>query len=249
LGKIRAIIWLHTLRTRRYFLSMASGSLTDTLWIITLLLGFTLTGKTHLLPENFLGLVAWTIASNATWMIGGWVDYLSVLRLIEEHEARGTHLLLVLAGRVIPLLTTSAITSLLTLLFLKIIGLEIPALYPTYTIASLCILLIQSVEYGLLLANLALKTGVPGYMLDIASLAFLGLAIMPVEENRLRLLAPVPLLGPMLAAKASSKQPVNSDVLASLLLSTLLVTFVLLAASKKVMSDARRRGIKTIGEV
>jgi hypothetical protein len=70
-----------------------------------------------------------------------------------------------------------------------------------------------SAVYGLLLAALALKTGIPGYMFDIASLAFLGLALMPINEERLSQIIFAPLLGPLLATKLTGKQPIDPHLL------------------------------------
>uniref|UniRef100_UPI00258AB9DC hypothetical protein n=1 Tax=Thermofilum sp. TaxID=1961369 RepID=UPI00258AB9DC len=234
---------------RRYLLSMISSSLTDTLWIVTLLLGFVLSGKTQLLAENLLGLTAWTIISNSAWMISGWVDYLGVLGLIEEHEARGTSVFLVLTGRIISLLLSSGITSTITLIIFRVAGAEIAIHYPIHVLLTLILLVVQSAVYGLLLGALALKTGIPGYMFDIASLAFLGLALMPINEERLSQIIFVPLLGPQLATKLAGQQPLDSHLLFLLFLTTLLQVPILLVVIKKVSRDIQKTGIKIIGEL
>jgi ABC-2 type transport system permease protein len=249
MGRTRAVIWLHAIRTRRYLLSMISSSLTDTLWIVTLLLGFVLSGKTQLLAENLLGLIAWTIISNSAWMISGWVDYLGVLGLIEEHEARGTSFFLVLTGRIIPLLLSSGITSTITLIIFRVAGAEIAIHYPIHVLLTLILLVVQSAVYGLLLGALALKTGIPGYMFDIASLAFLGLALMPINEELLSQIIFTPLLGPLLATKLAEKQPLDLHLLFLLFLSTLLQIPILLVVIKKVSRDMQITGIKIIGEL
>jgi len=249
MGRTRAVIWLHAIRARRYLLSMISSSLTDTLWMVTLLLGFVLSGKTQLLAENLLGLIAWTIISNSAWMISGWVDYLGVLGLIEEHEARGTSVFLILTGRIIPLLLSSGITSTITLIIFRVAGAEIALHSPIHVLLTLTLLVVQSAVYGLLLGALALKTGIPGYMFDIASLAFLGLALMPINEERLSKTIFVPLLGPLLATKLAGQPPLDSHLLFLLFLTTLLQLPMLLVIIKKVSRDMQKSGIKIIGEL
>jgi hypothetical protein len=86
-------------------------------------------------------------------------------------------------------------------------------------------------------------------MFDIASLAFLGLALMPINEERLSQIIFVPLLGPLLATKLAGQQSLDSHLLFLLFLTTLLQIPILLVVIKKVSRNIQISGIKIIGEL
>ncbi|ABL78536.1 hypothetical protein [Thermofilum pendens] len=247
MGRRKAVLWLHLMRSKRYALSLVSGSLTDALWMIILLAGFILAGKAPEASSNYWGLVAWTILSNATWMIGGWVDYLVLLGLVEEHEVRGVSVFELVAGRAIPMLASSAISSLAAYAFLSLAGARVSVASIPVLASSLALLYAQSLCYGLLLASLSLRTGTPSYMLDILSLAFLGLAFSPTPASPS--VALIPLLGPMLLAKLSSTGSVQPAAVAYGVPATLFLAVAALLACRSTEEHARRRGVRAVGLV
>jgi len=93
LTRLKAILWLHTLRLWRYKWSFLNMVLSHAAWIFLFILGALL-----FVPGEYLGvavkaafwtIVAWNIISMFSSLIGGWMHFFISLGMVEEHILRG----------------------------------------------------------------------------------------------------------------------------------------------------------------
>ncbi|QOJ79202.1 hypothetical protein IG193_01700 [Infirmifilum lucidum] len=139
--RLKALFWLHALRTRRYFLSTASGALTDALWMSIFLFGAYSSRGLEYAREVYWALVAWAIIANAGWMIGGWIDYLSELGLLEPLEFAGASPVIVSSARGFVLVFPVTLSALAVLAFSYGLGIDVLGVSsPAMILASLAIL-------------------------------------------------------------------------------------------------------------
>ncbi len=245
--RLKALLWLHALRTRRYFLSIASGALTDALWMAIFLFGAYSSRGLEYAREVYWALVAWAIIANAGWMIGGWIDYLSGLGLLEPLEFAGTSPALASSARGFVMAFPVALSALIVLAFSYGLGVDaLSVSSPAVLLASFAILWVQSVAYGAILAATVLVTSIPAALLDIAALTYLGLLLAPLSQENMRILALLPLLGPGYIIRSSVSSHTSWALLAYSTLPTALLVLVALAYSEKTMRAVRRRGFRAV---
>jgi len=245
--KLKALLWLHALRTKRYFLSTASGSLTDALWMSIFLFGAYSSQGPGFARETYWALVAWAVIANAGWMIGGWVDYLTELGLLEPLEFSGVSPVVAASGRSFVIAVPVSISSLLVLALSYSMGIDaLNVKSPGVALASLLLLWAQSTAYGAILAATVLRTSIPAALLDIAALTYLGLLLAPLPPINHHVLALVPLLGPGYIIRLAVAKGAGWTLLASTTLSTLLLAAAALLYTRKTLEHVRRRGFKAV---
>jgi len=240
---VKALLWLHALRTRRYLLSLASGALTDALWMSIFLVGALASRGPGYAREVYWALVAWAVIANASWMIGGWVAHLSELGLLEPLEVAGVSPVAVAAARSFAMALPTAISSLLTMALSYAAGADPLSGIDLAAVAALLALLwAQSTAYGAMLAAAALVTGVPAALLDIATLTYLGLLLVPCAPELLL----APLLGPGYALRLVAAGRWSWSLAALPIPATLATIAAALACSRWAMRRVRERGFKAM---
>lgn len=95
LTRVKAILWLHTLRLWRYKWSFLNLVLAEAAWVFLFVLGALL-----FVPGEYLGfavksafwtIVAWNIISQCSSLIGAWMNFFISIGMVEEHILRGSH--------------------------------------------------------------------------------------------------------------------------------------------------------------
>jgi len=246
---VRAILWLHALRSRRYALTLLSNALTDALWALIPLLGAVLAGNPSLAWEVYWALVAWMLIANSAWLVGGWLEYANFLGVLEYHVHAGVSPVSLALGRTVTLLTSVAISSTLSAAPLLAAGWKPSVADPAALAAALAMLLLQSLAYGTVLAVTALRVSVPSALLDIASLAQLGALLLPITADQLPYLSLIPLLGPAYLAKHSALSSVGPAALAGSALTTALVTALAAAYTRTTEKKILKTGFRSVGFV
>ncbi|MGC8836239.1 MAG: hypothetical protein ACP5PL_04790 [Infirmifilum sp.] len=240
--KIKPLIWLHAIRVRRYLLSILSGSVTDSIWMAVFLIGaYSSQGPTYA-REVFWALAAWSIVANAGWMIGGWIDYLSELGLLEPLDFSGVSPVVAAASRSFVIAIPTGLSSLITLLISFQLGfnpLEISS--PWLLALSLLILWTQATAYGAILASTVLLTSVPSALLDIAALAYLGLLLANYPAGNLQTFAFLPLLGPGYVARQCVSGNPPLGVFLAVTVTTIVLSLFAISYSRSVEKLVKKR--------
>ncbi|MCE4611014.1 MAG: ABC transporter permease [Desulfurococcales archaeon] len=229
---VLAIAWAHMLRTWRMRIQLVNWAVTDALWILLIIyaiLAFTDPSEYgEAVPLAFWSVVAWSLVSSPTWVIGNWVKSYIFLGLMDANEVAGVSHKLFLALRVLP----SVIVS------LTIAAIAAPILYtstgiwpatiedPPLLLASLTAIVVMAVLYSLSLAWIGLRLEVPGPILDIMNLAlFAGggvgvdLSLLPHPFRSIALIIPYSHPAELLRYAATGNPPylgLWGEVLASL---------------------------------
>ncbi|QOJ79201.1 hypothetical protein IG193_01695 [Infirmifilum lucidum] len=89
-------------------------------------------------------------------------------------------------------------------------------------------------------------TSIPAALLDIAALTYLGLLLIPLSQEHVRILALLPLLGPGYVIRSSVSRYANWDLLAYSALPTALLVLIALAYSERTMRAVKRRGFRAV---
>lgn len=249
MSRLRGILWLHLTRIKRYALSLFSNAITDALWALIPLAGTLMLRGESLAAEIFWAVVAWMIIANSAWLIGGWVEYAAFLGVLEYHLHAGVSPLALAAGRAVTLLASVTVSSTIVLITLLLLGLTPSAADPWGLLVSLVFVLLQSISYGLVLSAVSLRIGVPSALLDIASLAQLGLLLLPVSTESIGALSLVPLLGPAYLARYCVHSQAAPFVLGRVAVVTLALLLVAVLASRWSSAVVARRGLRAVGLV
>lgn len=189
--RIRAIIWLHTLRLWRYRFSFLNNILTIILWLTIFVLGALMFIPQDqwetMAPIALWGIIMWQFLSSSTWYIGSWTWFFVSQGFVEEHLLTNTNPATVLVGRAIVGLTVTLSSSLLvTLVFSGLAGPGVLLVDNVlYVVLGLFLLSVMTVSYGLYLAALSFRIGIPGTLLDIANFISFVLGGLAVPLSRL----------------------------------------------------------------
>ena len=190
MSSLKAIIYLHSLRTWRYKYSFINGAINVGLWIAIFILGALLFVPAEELPMTapyiFWGIILWNVLSSSVWSVGGWTQFFLSLGMYEEHKLANTSVLKVISGRSITVLMDIVlITPIMYFLVTQITGGKVIfAVSPLYILMGFLGMFLMSLSYSLSLSALSLRMGVPGTLLDISNffLLVMGGIAVPVES-------------------------------------------------------------------
>lgn len=230
-------------------LSLISNALTDALWALIPILGALAAGRPGDAAEIFWAMVAWMMIANSAWLIGSWVEYAAMLGVLEYHVHASVSPLALATGRVVTLLASVSLSSAIALVPLALAGLSPAAADAWALAASLVLLLAQAVAYGVLLASLSVRICVPSALLDIASLAQLGLLLLPVNTEHIGWLSLIPLLGPAYLARYFARTAGASHLLSQAIAATIAMLLIALLAEKWTSRIIAKRGFRAVSFV
>ncbi|RLE64698.1 MAG: hypothetical protein DRJ38_05000 [Thermoprotei archaeon] len=259
LTRVKAILWLHTLRLWRYRWSFLNLVLAEAAWVFLFVLGALL-----FVPGEYLGLavksafwtiVAWTIISQCSSLIGAWMNFFISIGMVEEHILRGISPFKVILGRVV----TSFSVILVSLLFISAIlngvfKTNVWAINDPYLLTlSFIALALQGLAYGITIAAISVKTSIPHNMLEIVNFAVIGLLMIPLDRIPGLFAIPflcVPYVASAHLAKigASGAQPyMLLEALNISLLETLVMLTIAIYVIKKSEEWIKKNGVRAIG--
>ncbi len=263
---LKAIIYLHLLRTWRYKLSFINSTLNITLWMSIFILGAILFVPKNLLPQTapviFWGILIWNILSSSVWYIAGWtIWFLISTGLIEEHYLHGVGMLRFLSGRLITITIQVAMaTPLVYVLLLYAAKTSFPLVSSaSYLLLGILCFTMISLSYALILSVIAMRTSVPGPLLDFSNILFFvigGIAVPlanlyepiriialftpfshPAEIVRYGAIGIVPYIG------------LEREVLITVFLALFLFSVAVIIFRKVEQDYLRKHGIKGIGRM
>ncbi len=259
LTRIKAILWLHTLRLWRYRWSFLNLVLAEAAWVFLFVLGALL-----FVPKEYLGLavksafwviVAWNVISECSSLIGAWMNFFISIGMIEEHILRNISPFKVILGRVV----TSFSVIFVTLFFISAIlngvfETNVWSVNDPYLLAlSFIALALQGLAYGVTIAAISVRTSIPHNMLEIINFAVIGLLMIPLEKVPGLLAIPflcIPYVASTHLAKvgASGAQPyMLLEALAISLAETIIMLAVAAYMIKKSEEWIRKNGVRAIG--
>ena len=190
LSRFKAIVWLHFLRLWRYRLSFIGLTLSEVLWILLFLLAvllFTPREYLDLACRNaFWIILCWSLIQMNSMIVGSWMNFFISMGMVEEHLIRGISPFKVILGRIIPSSTVSLLSTLLIAIILsstfKVDVLLIQ--FPLLVLIGLVFIIIESLSYGLSIASLSIRTGIPHNFLEILNFMVIGILTISVESMR-----------------------------------------------------------------
>lgn len=257
--RIKAILWLHTLRLRRYKWSFLNMILAETAWIFLFILGALL-----FVPSEYLGIavkaafwtiVAWNVISQFSSLIGGWMNFFISIGMIEEHTLRGISPFKMILGRIIP--SFSVITA--SLLFMAAI---LNGVFNTNVllvnnlpllVLALLLLVVEGLSYGLTIAAISIRTSIPHNMLEILNFAVVGILMIPVqslpESIRIAYLC-IPYVAPTHLAKIATAINMSALFTEALIISiveALVMAIIALHFIKSSEKWMKRNGVRAVG--
>ena len=259
LTRLKAILWLHTLRLWRYKWSFLNMVLSHAAWIFLFILGALL-----FVPGEYLGvavkaafwtIVAWNIISMFSSLIGGWMHFFISLGMVEEHILRGVSPFKTVLGRVIP--SFSVVTA--SLLFIAAIlngvfktnVLQVGD--PLLLIFAFLLLVVEGLAYGLTIAAISMKTSIPHNMLEILNFVVIGLLMVPAhslpEVIRVAYLC-IPYVAPAHLAKIATSldMPILfGEALTISIIEALIMSIIALYTIKSSEKWIKKNGVRAIG--
>ncbi len=262
LTRIKAVVWLHLVRSRRYFLDMVNWGIVDFMWIsIYILAALSFTPRENypeVVPIVFWAMFAWSLMSMPVWTIGNWVRFYVSMGVYEENELASINHSIFLFLRILPALLVSLVaTASIALLLRYVTGINpLVAREPVLLVASLLGILSVATIYSLILAYLGLILSVPAPLLDFASFLFfiLGGVGIPVEKlpsqaRPIALATPYSHFAEVMRYSITSVEPyLGLEVEGVVALVYLLVLVLLLKiVSSYATRKTRREGVKGIG--
>ncbi len=263
--KVRAFLYLHTLRTWRYKYSFINMTLNLGLWISIFILGALVFVPPENLPDTapyiFWGVILWNVLSSCVWSLGGWTWFFLSMGMYEEHKLHNTSVVSVLAGRTITVLTDIAlITPVMYFVVTKATGGSVTLVTnPAFIVGGFVAMFIMSLSYGLTLSELSLRIGVPGTLLDISNFLLLvmgGIAVpiskLPGPIQNIAVLIPYAHASELVRYGATGMEtylPLHVEVVIVMILSTSMMVSAL--ALYRYVEDhyLRRYGPRAIGRM
>ncbi|RLG53961.1 MAG: hypothetical protein DRO00_02505 [Thermoproteota archaeon] len=259
LVRMKAVLYLHTIRLWRYKWSFLNMILSEAAWVFLFVLGSLLfvpkEQLTTVVKGAFWVIVAWSMISNFSSLVGGWMRFFISIGMVEEHLLRGFSPFKTLLGR----LVTGSTVIISSLLFMAVLvkGAFNVDLLTVDQIALLIIgmalLAIESLSYGFTVAAISMRTSVPGNLLEILNLGVIGLMMIPIhslpERTRLIYLC-IPYTAPSHLVKIAISSVPPELVREALILSTMVcVTMLIFAilAMKLANLWIKKNGVKAIG--
>lgn len=257
--RAKAVLLLHTIRLWRYRWSFLNLILAVAAWIFLFILGALL-----FVPKEYLGMAvkgafwvftAWSVISNSSWLIGGWMNFFISIGMVEEHMLRGFSPFKTLLGRLIP---GSSVTLASILLMGALVGgafhvdvLEVD----NFLLFALGMIFlgVMGLSYGFTIASIAMRTSIPHNLLEILNFGFIGLMMIPLsslpEKARLIYLL-IPYIAPAHLLKVATSSVQQELIKEALVISTIESAAILFAAilsMRLVNSWIRRNGVRAIG--
>ena len=260
LSKFKAVVWLHFLRFWRYRLSFIGLMLSEVLWILLFILAILLFAPKEYLDiacrNAFWVVICWSIIQMNSMIVGSWMNFFISLGMIEEHLIRGISPFRVILGRIIP----SSIVSLLSTLLIAIVLNSIfevnvlSARSPLLILVGLVFIVVKSLSYGLSIASLSIRTGIPHHFLEILNFMVIGILTISVESMRpplsyLLLLVPYTAPSQLIKMGISGREYMFTE---SLTMSVVVATVMVLMALYLVnhaKSWLLRNGVRAIGRM
>ncbi|RLF17291.1 MAG: hypothetical protein DRJ66_01135 [Thermoprotei archaeon] len=258
-GKWKAILWLHTLRLWRYKLSFLNLILTEMLWILLFMLGIMLFVPKGMIAqackEAFWVITGWTLISQSSSLIGGWMSFFISIGMVEEHLLRGISPFKVIMGRLIPCTTVS-------IGILVLIGMLLGSMFnanvfvinrPDIIIIGIIIMIVQAISYGIVVAALSVRTGVPYNLLEVLNFALMGLLIMPLDSIRPPLnyvVSAIPYVIPMYLIRLSLRGGqiyLNPYYMLISLIESIIMSAIAIKEIEITEKYVRKNGVKGIG--
>ena len=265
MSRLKAVLYLHALRTWRFKYSYLNSSLNMLLWMTIFLLGALTFVPREKLPEAapyaFWGLLLWNTITITTWNIAGWMWFFISEGLAEDHLLHGARIMEVLAGRLMTVaMEAGPVALLLYYVILYSTGGGISALHnPLYLAYGFAAGTVMALSYSLILAALSLRIGVPGNLLDIANFMLLvvggliaPIASLPHPLRTLALLVPYAHAAEIMRYGAVGAQP-YIDLYIEVLVSGLVAAVMMLVAYIvfRLVEDryVRKQGVRAIGRM
>ena len=259
LVRAKAVLILHTIRLWRYRWSFLNMILAEAAWVFLFILGALL-----FIPKEFLGvavkgafwiIVAWSVISNFSGLIGGWMNFFISIGMVEEHMLRGFSPFKALIGRLIP---GSAVTVASLFFMGALVGgafrvdvfavEDVPLL-----LLGMILLVVEGLSYGFTVASIAVRTSVPQNLLEILNFGFIGLMMVPLssvpEKARLLYLA-IPYIAPthlLKVATSSAPKMLVYEAMAISSVESVIMLFLAITSMKLVNSWILRNGVRAIG--
>lgn len=189
--KIKAILYLHSLRTWRFKYSFINSTINLGLWVAIFILGALIFMPSEEIPAAvpyiFWGIILWTMMSSGVWSVGGWSWFIMSLGMYEEHSIHNTPLIALLSGRSLTVvMDTLLITPVMYFLMIKIAGSPVTLVsHPAMIALGVATMFVMSLSYGLILSAISFRIGVPGTLLDISNFLLLVLGGIVIPIGRL----------------------------------------------------------------
>ncbi len=257
--KVKAIIWLHTLRLWRYGMSFINMVLSQMLWILLFIMGVLLfVPPEHLtvaLRMAYWTIAAWSIISSFSSLVGGWTSFFILMGMVEEHLLRNTSPFTTIIGRVLTGTTVSfAIIIVMGYAFSWIFGRVLMTVeQPALMLLAFLLLIVESLSYALSISATSMRTSISEQFLEILNFGIIGLLIVPVSAlpgyARLIYLT-IPYVGPTYMVKVAigSESPVLVKWATSIsLIEAVLMVLIALRLMKSVEDHVRRNGVRAVG--
>ncbi len=257
--KVKAIIWLHTLRLWRYSLSFLNMILSQIMWVLLFMMGVLLfvppEHMTIALRMAYWTIAAWSIISSFSSLVGGWTSFFIIMGMVEEHLLRSTSPFTTILGRVLTGTTVSfAIIIIMGYSFGWMFGRELMAIqYPHLMVLGFTLLVVESLSYALSVSAASMRTSVSEQFLEILNFGIIGLLIVPMGSlpgPARRVYLAIPYVAPAYIIKAS----VGAEALGFLDQAVMVgsvESVLMVVASLKLMQLAedyiRRNGVRAVG--
>ncbi len=250
-SRLYAVLWLHTVRTRRlawnlvdYMVSMSLWAAINSLMIIAIF-GVRNSGLAVVV-------VPWVFYTTGVGLTAGWINYYTATGMPEYELHTGHNPLLTVAGRIITASAAATPPALIAAIALHTMF-HVNANPVALAAASLAALLVGH-SYSLLITAVGASQGIPGSMLDLFGYAssMLGGLLLPLRyfPQWLRELALATPLAPLGEATRAAVNPAYTWLdpgLAWKLLAAWIAGLYAAAyiASRRYAEKARREGVKT----
>ncbi len=266
LQQIKAILYLHLLRTWRYKYSFINSTINIALWITIFVLSALVFAPEEQLavigPSMFWGIFIWNIVSNSVWYISGWSNFfLLSTGLLEEHIIHGIRIMKFLLGRIITILVQLALATLPIYYIIRYsTGTTVSFIEnPIFILLGLTTVTFMALSYALLLAAIAIRTNVPGPLLDISNffLFIIGgiavpIASLPEKIRIITILIPYSHASEIVRYGATGMQPylgLYYETIISITLATIMTIISYYIFRQVEDKYIRTKGIKGVGRM
>lgn len=259
LTKVKAILWLHTIRLGRYKWSFLNMILSYVVWMLLFILGMLLFVPQNLLGETlkavFWTILAWNVISQFSSLIGGWMGFFISIGMVEEHILRGLSPFKVVTGRVIPSFSVIVVSQLfIAALLNEMFRINVLGVNNLFLLAfSFALLAVESLSYGLVIAAISLRTSIPHAMLEILNFAVIGLLMIPANalpETLSLIYLLIPYIAPAHLMKIATLSGMNALYLEALVISIIETSVFLVTAVYSVVKSERwirKNGVRAVG--